>query len=108
MKNQYWGTEIERVTQNFGICVPVIKPGQSDIAFRFHLQCKLYLLGIMCKDPGNIAFGNRRQEGFQAGKSIQYWCYDAYTLKGSARITCQKSGQWSAPKPVCSRTYSCF
>ena len=59
----------------------------------------------MCKDPGEIVFGNRRYEGSQAGKYIQYWCLDdKYKLVGSARITCLKSGQWSAPKPKCERT----
>ncbi|XP_073244349.1 sushi, von Willebrand factor type A, EGF and pentraxin domain-containing protein 1-like isoform X2 [Porites lutea] len=56
---------------------------------------------VMCDDPGDIAFGNRRYDGFQAGKTIIYWCYDAYELVGSPRMTCQNNGRWSASKPKC-------
>ena len=64
-----------------------------------------YRLGIMCKDPGEISFGNRRVEGLQAGKYIEYWCYDSYNLIGSVRIKCLETGEWSASKPKCKRTY---
>lgn len=62
----------------------------------------------MCDDPGDIANGNRRYDGFQVGKFIIYWCYDAYELVGSARITCEKNGQWSASKPKCERMYDIY
>ena len=64
----------------------------------------LYRLGIECKDPGEISSGNRRVEGVQAGKYIQYWCFESYDLIGSARIKCLETGEWSAPKPKCERT----
>ena len=68
-----------------------------------------YRLGIMCKDPGEISFGNRRVEGLQAEKYIQYWCFDNYYLVGSVersvRIKCLETGEWSAPKPKCECTY---
>ena len=68
-----------------------------------------YRLGIMCKDPGEITFGNRRVEGLQPGKYIQYWCFDYYNLTGSVersvRIKCLETGEWSAPKPKCECTY---
>ena len=68
-----------------------------------------YRLGIMCKDPGEISFGNRRVEGLQAGKYIQYWCFDYYNLtvsvEPSVRIKCLETGEWSAPKPKCECTY---
>ena len=68
-----------------------------------------YRLGIMCKDPGEISSGNRQVEGLQAGKHIQYWSFDNYYLIGSfersVRIKCLETGEWSAPKPKCKRTY---
>ena len=59
----------------------------------------------MCDDPGDIVFGNRRYDGFQVGKTVIYWCYDAYELVGSPRITCKNNGRWSASKPKCERMY---
>ena len=68
-----------------------------------------HCLGIMCKDPGYTVSGNRRVEGLLAGKYIEYWCFPGFNLIGSAersvRIKCLETGEWSAPKPKCERTY---
>ncbi|KAJ7383514.1 Complement receptor type [Desmophyllum pertusum] len=56
---------------------------------------------IMCKEPSDIRYGNKRVAGLQAGKYAQYWCYDSFTLVGSARITCLGTGKWSASPPKC-------
>ena len=58
----------------------------------------------MCNDPGDISNGNRREDGFQAGKFVQYWCWENYKLIGSAIIRCLETGKWSSPKPRCENT----
>ncbi|XP_078348103.1 sushi, von Willebrand factor type A, EGF and pentraxin domain-containing protein 1-like isoform X1 [Oculina patagonica] len=57
---------------------------------------------IMCKDPGEITYGNRQVDGMQAGKYIKYWCIgDAYKLVGSAILKCLDTGEWDNPPPKC-------
>ncbi|XP_078348020.1 uncharacterized protein LOC144633100 [Oculina patagonica] len=57
---------------------------------------------IMCKDPGEITYGNRRVDGMQAGKYIKYWCIgDVYKLVGSAILKCLDTGEWDNPTPKC-------
>uniref|UniRef100_A0A8C8AY99 CUB and Sushi multiple domains 2 n=1 Tax=Otus sunia TaxID=257818 RepID=A0A8C8AY99_9STRI len=59
-----------------------------------------------CGDPGIPAYGRREGSTFRHGDSLKFECQPAFELKGQKTITCQKSSQWSAQKPVC--VFSCF
>ncbi|OWK58649.1 CUB and sushi domain-containing protein 1 [Lonchura striata] len=59
-----------------------------------------------CGDPGVPAFGHREGSTFRHGDTLHFECQPAFELKGHKSITCQKSSQWSAQKPVC--VFSCF
>uniref|UniRef100_A0A8C5NLT2 CUB and Sushi multiple domains 2 n=4 Tax=Passeriformes TaxID=9126 RepID=A0A8C5NLT2_JUNHY len=59
-----------------------------------------------CGDPGVPAFGRREGSRFRHGDTLHFQCQPAFELKGHKSITCQKSSQWSAQKPVC--VFSCF
>ncbi|NXV83270.1 CSMD2 protein, partial [Atlantisia rogersi] len=59
-----------------------------------------------CGDPGIPAYGRREGATFRHGDSLKFECQPAFELKGQKTITCQKSSQWSAQKPVC--VFSCF
>lgn len=54
-----------------------------------------------CGDPGIPAYGRREGSTFRHGDSLKFECQPAFELKGQKTITCQKSSQWSAQKPVC-------
>uniref|UniRef100_A0A8B9F5I9 CUB and Sushi multiple domains 2 n=1 Tax=Amazona collaria TaxID=241587 RepID=A0A8B9F5I9_9PSIT len=54
-----------------------------------------------CGDPGIPAYGRREGSTFRHGDSLKFDCQPAFELKGQKTITCQKSSQWSAQKPVC-------
>lgn len=54
-----------------------------------------------CGDPGVPAYGRREGSTFRHGDSLKFECQAAFELKGQKTITCQKSSQWSAQKPVC-------
>uniref|UniRef100_A0A8C5U8G7 CUB and Sushi multiple domains 2 n=1 Tax=Malurus cyaneus samueli TaxID=2593467 RepID=A0A8C5U8G7_9PASS len=54
-----------------------------------------------CGDPGVPAFGRREGSSFGHGDTLRFHCQPAFELKGQPSITCQKSSQWSAQKPVC-------
>uniref|UniRef100_A0A452HNN1 Uncharacterized protein n=1 Tax=Gopherus agassizii TaxID=38772 RepID=A0A452HNN1_9SAUR len=59
-----------------------------------------------CGDPGIPAYGKREGSTFRHGDTLKFECQPAFELKGQKTITCQKSSQWSAQKPVC--VFSCF
>uniref|UniRef100_A0A7M4DYW0 CUB and Sushi multiple domains 2 n=1 Tax=Crocodylus porosus TaxID=8502 RepID=A0A7M4DYW0_CROPO len=59
-----------------------------------------------CGDPGVPAYGKREGSTFRHGDTLKFECQPAFELKGQKTITCQKSSQWSAQKPVC--VFSCF
>uniref|UniRef100_A0A803VYI3 CUB and Sushi multiple domains 2 n=1 Tax=Ficedula albicollis TaxID=59894 RepID=A0A803VYI3_FICAL len=59
-----------------------------------------------CGDPGTPSFGRRLGSSFRHGDTLHFQCQPAFELKGHQSITCQKSSQWSAQKPVC--VFSCF
>uniref|UniRef100_A0A8C8RAK5 CUB and Sushi multiple domains 2 n=1 Tax=Pelusios castaneus TaxID=367368 RepID=A0A8C8RAK5_9SAUR len=54
-----------------------------------------------CGDPGIPAYGKREGSTFRHGDTLKFECQPAFELKGQKTITCQKSSQWSAQKPVC-------
>ncbi|CAH1241297.1 COL6A3 [Branchiostoma lanceolatum] len=53
-----------------------------------------------CGDPGAPVNGNRAGTFFEGGV-LQFTCNAGFELVGEASATCQGSGEWSNPVPVC-------
>ncbi|KAL9963293.1 hypothetical protein ACROYT_G032478 [Oculina patagonica] len=52
-------------------------------------------------DPGNIHYGQRKHDGFELGKPVEYRCLPGFTMQGSNILTCTRTGAWDKVKPNC-------
>ena len=56
---------------------------------------------INCTDPGTPTNGTRNVVDFYYNSTVSYSCNTGYNLTGTASITCNATGLWSAPVPSC-------
>ena len=56
---------------------------------------------IVCDDLSNPANGSVNTVGTFVNDSATFFCDNGYDLIGDGTITCQSSGSWSGPPPVC-------
>ncbi|XP_078381974.1 CUB and sushi domain-containing protein 3-like isoform X2 [Oculina patagonica] len=56
---------------------------------------------LICMDPGNIHYGQRKHDGFELGKPVEYRCLPGFTMQGSNILTCTRTGAWDKVKPNC-------
>ena len=59
---------------------------------------------VECPDPPTtISNGHLLGETgtFTVGQSVTYLCDLGYRAQGASTLTCQASGDWSAPTPTC-------
>ena len=58
---------------------------------------------IVCPDPMFIPFARLVADDSQTvfGTNVHYECEKGYLLSGSANLTCDQSGQWTASPPSC-------
>ena len=57
---------------------------------------------INCTDPGTPTNGIRNGVDIYYNSTVSYSCNTGYNLTGTASITCNATGLWSAPVPSCS------
>ena len=56
---------------------------------------------INCTDPGTPTNGERNGMDIYYNSTVSYSCNTGYNLTGTASITCNATGLWSAPVPSC-------
>ncbi|XP_078348139.1 protein lev-9-like isoform X2 [Oculina patagonica] len=56
---------------------------------------------LICKDPGSLPNGQRKHNGFELGKQVEYRCLPGFTMQGSSTLTCTRTGAWDKVKPSC-------
>ncbi|XP_052796583.1 sushi, von Willebrand factor type A, EGF and pentraxin domain-containing protein 1-like isoform X2 [Mya arenaria] len=54
-----------------------------------------------CPVPGTINNGQVNFTAFEFMSVVKYECYPGYVLVGDSTRTCESSGNWSSPHPVC-------
>ena len=57
-----------------------------------------------CPDLTDPADGMVNQMGTSPGDTATYSCNDGFELVGAAVLTCQSTGMWDNPPPVCQGT----
>ena len=68
----------------------------------FHFDFLSLLSSVACPDPGNPQNGQRVGNDFSGGGTgVLFICRSGYRLVGQARLRCQLTGVWSAPRPRC-------
>jgi hypothetical protein len=63
----------------------------------------VFLTVVNCGEPGSPAHGSAQGSSFEYQRQVVFSCDTGHTLSGLATVTCQASGQWSAPTPACNR-----
>ena len=62
---------------------------------------KLTIYLIVCGNLSNPANGTVSTIGTGVGDTATYSCDNGYNLTGNDTVTCQSSGYWSGPLPIC-------
>lgn len=72
-----------------------------------------FLQEIICKDPGDIDFGNKQlyrrnfeEDYLEVGDRVEYNCFPGYEMEGSKYLVCGSTGEWNKDKPKCKRKLS--
>ena len=65
------------------------------------IQVILSTAAAQCPDPGHVSNAVRFPANPFVGTRVTYFCNAGYT--GGGTITCLSNGQWSSPRPTCSR-----
>ncbi|XP_023215883.1 sushi, von Willebrand factor type A, EGF and pentraxin domain-containing protein 1-like isoform X3 [Centruroides sculpturatus] len=64
-----------------------------------------HCIATECPDPSKVTSPPMKiiSDGFKIGKTARFSCPKGSILKGSDKITCLDTGQWSAPIPYCTK-----
>lgn len=62
--------------------------------------CKI----VSCLPPPSLTFGYVEGTNFTFGNSLHFICNIGWKLIGESSVTCDETGNWSAPFPVCEGT----
>lgn len=72
-----------------------------------------FLQEIICKDPGDIDFGNKQlyrrnfeEDYLEVRDRVEYNCFPGYEMEGSKYLACGSTGEWNKDKPKCKRKLS--
>ena len=71
----------------------------------YNLFYLLSMAGVLCDRPGDLANGDTTMTSVAVGGQVSWSCNPGYELTGSCSATCESSGVWSSPPPVCEREY---
>ncbi|XP_074650211.1 complement decay-accelerating factor-like [Tubulanus polymorphus] len=54
-----------------------------------------------CGQPPTVDYSTVKTTGSLFGDTATYTCNTGYTLSGSPSITCESTGAWTSPHPIC-------
>ncbi|XP_069491107.1 complement C2-like [Ambystoma mexicanum] len=64
---------------------------------------RLYCKEMLCPKPLEFEFGEQvsSTQVYTIKSTVQFTCYDGYSLRGSAERTCMPNGKWSGTTAIC-------